>query len=248
MTQLAERLRADRHSWSLSLVLHLLPGVLIVAAYLLITEPLAHAIGLPSFIGWAASMCVTLLPFELGLLLWLGPRKVLHFRGWPLSRKRLAALVVPLIVWFLVISTVLTPLDTVVYKALFTWLPFDGAGTSVTAYLDGYPHAVMVGSLAACIPLTGLLFPIVEELYFRGFLMSRLPVPERWAPLVSSVLFSAYHLWSPWVFLSRITYLLPAFVLVRRTKDLRVSIGAHAGTAFFLQVAGTIALFFNVVS
>ena len=87
-----------------------------------------------------------------------------------------------------------------------------------------------------------------EELYFRGFLMPRLLHQGWWTPLISSVLFSLYHLWSPWVFLSRITYLLPAFIIVRRTNDLRVSMGTHAGTTFILQTFGTIALMLNVVS
>jgi hypothetical protein len=253
---LAERLLAERHSLLLSLALHLVPGALIVVVYLVVTQPLDRAFGLPPFLGWAMAMCLALVPFELGLLLWLGHRRhgrfslreVVHYLGRPLTGGRLAARVAPLIVWFLVVSTALTPLDNLVYRRLFTWLPFDGAGAGMTSYLNGYSHPLMVTSLAVCIPLTGLLLPAIEELYFRGFLMPRLPHQGRWTALASSALFSVYHLWSPWVVLSRITYLLPAFILVRRTKDLRVSIGAHAGTAVLLQTLGTLALLLNVVS
>jgi CAAX protease family protein len=105
----------------------------------------------------------------------------------------------------------------------------------------------MIITLAACIPLTGLSFPIIEELYFRGFLMPRLSHLGRWAPVLSAVLFSLYHLWSPWVFLSRIIFFSPGVWLVWRKQDLRLSIGMHAGTTFLLQTLGTLALLLNLM-
>ena len=252
---MAQRLLADRHSLPLSVALHLIPGALIVAVYLLITQPLARSIGYPPFLGWAIAMLLALVPFELGLLLWLGRRHngrlslrgVVHYLGKPLPRRKLVALVVPLIVWFLVVSSLLTPMDSFFYRLLFRWVPFDGAGGGATDVLNGYPHPVMVIALAACIPLTGLSFPVVEELYFRGFLMPRLPLRGGWAPVASTVLFSLYHLWTPWVFLSRLVYLLPGYWFAWRNKDLRVSIGMHAGSTFVLQVLGTLALLLNIV-
>ncbi|HEY3501956.1 MAG TPA: CPBP family intramembrane glutamic endopeptidase [Actinocatenispora sp.] len=254
-SRVADRLLADRHPLPLSIALHLVPGVLIVAAYLLVTEPLAKALDCPSFLAWALAMCVALVPFELGLLLWLGRRRngrfslrgVVHYLGRPLSRGRLAAIVVPLIVWMLGASIALTPLDTFFYELAFRWVPFEGAGGALTTYIGGYSHWVMVISLAACIPLTGLSFPVVEELYFRGFLMPRLPRLGWGTPVLSAVLFAAYHLWSPWGLVSKVIFMLPAFLVVWRKKDLRVSIGMHAGTTLLLQTLGTVALLLHLV-
>ena len=139
------------------------------------------------------------------------------------------------------------PLDSVVYESFFQWLPFEGAGGSLTAPLDAFPRSVMIISLAACLPLTGLTLPIIEELYFRGFLLPRLSQLGRWAPLFNSALFSLYHFWSPWIVLSRVLYLLPGIWLVQRKKDLRLTIGMHAGTAFLFQSLGVVALLLNVV-
>jgi len=50
------------------------------------------------------------------------------------------------------------------------------------------------------------------------------------------------------VVLSRVTYLLPAFVLVRRNKDLRSRPAPTPARAVLLQTLGTLALMFNVVS
>jgi hypothetical protein len=253
--RIAERLLGDRHSLPLSIALHLVPGVLIVAVYLLFAEPLVKAIGYPSFLGWAIAMLVALAPVQLGLLLWLGRRRngrvslrgVVHYLDKPVPRGKLVAIVAGLIVWFVVVANALTVLDNVVYEWLFTWVPFEGAGASATTYLDGYPRSVMIITLAACIPLTGLSFPIIEELYFRGFLMSRLSHLGRWAPVLSTVLFSLYHFWSPWVFLSRIIFFFPGPWFVWRKQDLRLSIGMHAGTTFLLQMLGTLALLLGLM-
>lgn len=249
------RLLADRHSLPLSIALHLVPGVLIVAVYLVVAEPFVQAIGYPAFLGWAIAMLLALAPVQLGLLLWLGHRRngrlslrgVVSYLGRPIPRGKLVAMVAGLIVWFVVVSLALTVLDTAIYEQFFTWVPFQDAGASMTTYLDGYPRSMMIITLAACIPLTGLSFPIIEELYFRGFLLPRLPQLGRWAPVVNAVLFSLYHLWSPWVFLSRIIFFLPAPWFVWKKKDLRLSIGMHAGTTLLMQTLGTIALLLNLM-
>ncbi|GAB3830618.1 CPBP family intramembrane glutamic endopeptidase [Kribbella italica] len=253
-TPIADRLLAERHSWPLTIALHLAPGALVVAAYFLIAHPLVQAINYPAFLAWAIALFVVLVPAELGLLLWLGRcrngrwslRGVVHYLDRPVPRRRLVPVVVLLIVQFLVISLALVPFDNLVYDTFFTWLPFEGAGGSVTTYLDGYPHSVMVIALASGIPLTGLSLPLIEELYFRGFLMPRLPHQGRLTPLLSSALFSLYHLWAPWPIISRVIFMLPGAWLVWKKKDLRLSIGMHAGSAFILQTLGTLALLLNL--
>ena len=147
----------------------------------------------------------------------------------------------------LVLSFALTPLDTVIYQSFFHWVPFEGSGASATAYLNGYSRSVMIISLAVSLPLTGLSLPIIEELYFRGFLLPRLSRLGRWAPVINTVLFSLYHLWSPWIFLSRLIYPFAGFWLAWRKQDLRLSIGMHAGMNFLLQTVGIIALSLNLV-
>ena len=42
---------------------------------------------------------------------------------------------------------------------------------------------------------TGIALPWVEELYFRGFLMPRLGRFKGWAPVMSALLFTVYHVW-----------------------------------------------------
>jgi membrane protease YdiL (CAAX protease family) len=61
--------------------------------------------------------------------------------------------------------------------------------------------------------------PIVEELYFRGYLLPRLSYLGGWAIMVNSLLFALYHFTTPWALVSRTLITLPlAYVayLVRK--------------------------------
>lgn len=248
-----ERLLGDRHSLPLSIALHLVPGALIVAAYLLIAEPFVTAIGYPSFLGWAIALCLILLPMQFGLL-WLGRarngrfslRGVLHYTDKPVSRGKLVAMVIPLFVWMAAMALALTPLDSFIFETFFTWIPFADSG-SATTYLEGYSHSVLLTTMLICLPLTGIALPLIEELYFRGFLMPRLAHLGAWAPVLSTVLFSLYHFWSPWVFLSRVIFFFPGPWLVWKKKDIRLSIGMHVGVTSISATAGTIAIALNLV-
>lgn len=83
-----------------------------------------------------------------------------------------------------------------------------------------------------------IVVPIIEELYFRSFLLPRLPTSPRWAPLWSAILFSLYHFWLPWDVLGRIIALLPIVYAVQWKRNVYVSILVHC----LLNSIGTIGL------
>ncbi|WP_406230454.1 CPBP family intramembrane glutamic endopeptidase [Nocardia sp. NBC_01009] len=251
--RIVQRLLGDRHSLPLSIVLHLVPGALIVAAYLLIGEPFVNAIGYPVLMGWAIALCLVLIPILLGLL-WLGRkhnghislRGVLHYTDRPVPRGKLVAMVIPLIVWMTVVGFALAPMNNF-FKDFFTWLPYADEGGSATAFLDGYSYSILLTTMVICLPLTGISLPLIEELYFRGFLLPRIAHLDGWAPVVSTVLFSLYHFWSPWVFVSRVIFTFPGFWLTWRKKDIRPAIGMHVGVDAILATFGTIAVALNLI-
>ncbi|WP_433789096.1 lysostaphin resistance A-like protein [Actinoplanes sp. CA-252034] len=146
-----------------------------------------------------------------------------------------------------VVSLALTPLDDLMFDTFFTWVPFEGAGGSATTYLDGYAHSLLVTTMLICLPLTGFALPLIEELYFRGFLLPRIAHLRAGAPVLNTVLFSIYHFWAPWTVVSKVIFMFPAVWLVWRKRDLRLSIGMHAGTTLLMATAGTVALALNLV-
>lgn len=238
------RLLSLRHSLPLTIALHLLPGVPIVAAYLGIASPVVDMLGLPPYLGWVIAMCLGLAPVQLGLLFFLGHRKtgrfslreVVLYRDRPTKRGRLIGLILALIVGVFVASILLAPIDTAVYKTLFFWIPFENTGGG-GGFVSGYPRQTVIVTLAVCVVLTGVLLPIVEELYFRGFLLPRISHLGRWAPVLNATLFSLYHFWTPWQLVSRIGYFLPTVWATWRKKDLRISIWVHCCANSVLQLA-----------
>jgi membrane protease YdiL (CAAX protease family) len=49
----------------------------------------------------------------------------------------------------------------------------------------------------------------------------------RWAPLVNTTLFSLYHLWAPWQFLSRIAAVAPWVFAVRWRRNVYLGMVTH---------------------
>lgn len=251
---IARRLLGDRHTLPLSIMLHLLPGALVIAAYLLIGEPFIEAINYPTLLGWAIALCLVLIPIMLGLL-WLGRQlnghfslhRVLHYTDRPVPRGKLMAMIIPLIVWMMVLSVVTEPINRFLLHHFFTWVPFTSGAGSFTGFMSGYSHSTMVTTMLICLPLTGISLPLIEELYFRGFLLPRIARLGGWAPVASAVLFSLYHFWTPWVFVSRVIFMFPGFWFAWRTKDIRVSIGMHVGVTSIMATFGALAVALNLV-
>ena len=82
--------------------------------------------------------------------------------------------------------------------------------------------------LLANIALTGILVPITEELYFRGYLLPRMPSQfGRLKPAVHSLLFSIYHFDAPWMIPVRTLGILPLIYTTIHTRSVRPGIIAH---------------------
>src|SRR6266545_3937568 len=170
-----KRLSEDQHSLLLSVALHLIPGVLILVAYLLIATPLVEALGYPPYLGWVVAMCIALAPVELGLLLYLGWKKngrlslrgVVDYIEKPVKKLTLSGIVTILIIGLYIASVILTPVDTFVYKYLFSWIPFASGVGGSSGYLSGYARSTVIVTLAVSLILQGIILPVIEELYFR---------------------------------------------------------------------------------
>ena len=66
----------------------------------------------------------------------------------------------------------------------------------------------------------------MEEMYFRGYLLPRMNYAGRWVLLLHSFLFGLYHIWTPWMFLTRTMGMLPLAYAVR-WRNLNLAIIVH---------------------
>ena len=220
----------EQHSVGRSVVLHLLPGALITLFFAL-TAPLARGLGLPSLLAILLAIPFVLIPFELGYLLREGRRRNgrLSLEGVVLYRQpvppwQFALLVVGLFIWSAVAFGLLALLDAPVIDALFRWLP---DWFFLDEDLSTYARPVLLATWALGLVANGLAAPIVEELYFRGYLLPRISRFGRWAPLINTVLFSLYHFFTPWQLLGRILALLPMVYVVWWRRNIYIGIAVH---------------------
>jgi membrane protease YdiL (CAAX protease family) len=88
----------------------------------------------------------------------------------------------------------------------------------------------------------GFFGPLVEELYFRGFLLPRMNIFGKLAPLINVILFSLYHFSTPWAIVSRILATTPLVYSVWVNKNIKIGIFVHCGLNIFSGIASIIVL------
>jgi membrane protease YdiL (CAAX protease family) len=77
------------------------------------------------------------------------------------------------------------------------------------------------------IVVNGIAAPVMEEIYFRGFLLPRMRQYGKFAPLINVVLFSVYHFHALNESFTRIFGMTPYVYSVWKTKNIRIGIIVH---------------------
>ena len=217
------------HSALLSIILHLLPG-LVTGAVAVALLPAVVAARYPAHVALVLSIPLAMIPMQLSLLLYLGYKRNgrLSLQGVVLYRQpiqlRKYLVYVPLV--FMLSLAVIgiggAVLDNTLRKTLFAWMAsFDWNNAG------GFTRAVLVVSYSLTLLFVTLGESAVEELYFRGFLLPRMRYAGRGATILHSFLFALYHVWQPWRLISIAFGMLPIVFAVRRTRNIYVGMIAH---------------------
>lgn len=227
----ATNTEVQQHSLVQSIGLHLLPGVLTTVAYIILA-PLLMAQGYPALLAILLAALFVAAPIELGYLLYQAKKTKgrLSLQGTVLYRESVPlwqypVLILPLIIWAFVVSGLLSPLDNLLGQTLFAWLPDWFLIFSLDQFSQ-YPQSTLLVVLVLRVVIDGTV-PIVEELYFRGFLLPRISRFGRWAPLTNVLLFSLYHFWTPWQIISRILFMLPMVYATWWKRNIHIAIITH---------------------
>ena len=222
---------SKQHSIGQSVLLHLLPGVLITIGYFLIA-PVVIRNGYPALLGLLISFLVLGLPFQAGFILYQlkNAEDGLTFKD-ILYRNRIPAwqfiaLVFGVLVWGFLTSGLIGMPELFIYENLFSWLPDWFAILSVEQF-TGFGRPELITTFIFVVFVNWFLGPIIEDIYFRGYLLPRLPQSNKWMPLISTVLFSLYHFWLPWAFISRLFAFYPITFITWKRQNLYFNIAAH---------------------
>jgi membrane protease YdiL (CAAX protease family) len=103
--------------------------------------------------------------------------------------------------------------------AYFAWNNID--------YFKQYSKDILLLTCVGYFIFNVIVGPIVEELFFRGYLTSKISRYGNFAPLIITILFSVYHLWLPLNNLFRISVFFPAAMIAWRKKNIYISMIFH---------------------
>ncbi len=221
----------EQYSVGTSVALHVLPGLLIGAAFV-ISAPLAMRMGLPPLFAMVTAGILVGLGFQVWHLLIEGRKRngTWSLQGIVLYRQPMPFwqyfVWVPLFtIAAFVINGLTSPIGAALLNAL-PWLPgwFEMRDVSI---LTSYSRPALLITFTLYLLLNGVVAPIIEEWYFRGYLMPRLSRFGRWTPLIEVALFTVYHIWQPYYWITQFFSMLPIVAAVAWKRNIKLGIAAH---------------------
>jgi membrane protease YdiL (CAAX protease family) len=223
---------ADQHSLVKSFLLHLTPGVLVTAAFLIL-KPFLESTGFPPLLAFLLAVLLIDIPFMLGVMLNEGKKLngrfslegVVLYRH-KVSWKTFALVFVGAFVVVYILVMLVAPISAFLTENLFYGLPEWLFLEEQTQY-EAYARNTLVVVFALQLVLTGIVLPWVEELYFRGYLLPRISRYDKWAPLLGGLFFGFYHVWQLYGFVTVFLLGTALGYVVWWKKDLRLSVSLH---------------------
>lgn len=219
-----------QHTMVQSLLFHLLPGIPIVLFYLLVAPPLIR-LGFPPAFALCLAIPVILIPVESGILLYQGKKSTGRYSWKSVVTYRESAPVWQYIVYGLLIIAwsslvfmfLSKPISGFLADRLFSWAPMWFVQSNA---FEG-SKSILLATWLMIMIFGNILGPMVEELYFRGFLLPRMARLRGWAPVVHAILFSAYHFWSPWEVVTRSIAVLPVSYCAYAKRNIYIGMMSH---------------------
>mgnify|MGYP000891460588 CR=1 FL=1 len=215
----------DQHSVLKSLFLHLLPGILMGIFYFSFYS-LFYKYGFPSIFVLMLAIIFILIPFELGYLIYQCKRKQIKLKKLISYNNKIKSweyfVYIPvLFILSGIIFTFMKPLDSFLQTKLFGWIPPMNSGL-----VPGFSKSNLIITYSFVALFGMIIGPIVEEIYFRGYLLPRMKYAGKFGPLLHSFLFALYHVFTPWMFITRTVGMLPLIYVVKK-KNIFISIIVH---------------------
>jgi membrane protease YdiL (CAAX protease family) len=218
----------------LLIALHLVPG-LIFAGFFFVLSRMFIQFGLTGYLALLIAIPLCLAPVEIGaMLLWsarfAGRRSLSEAIGYRQRGTAVEYIALPLLLFICwgVLSIAYNPISLYLETHLSGWLPPWATQESlINGLLSGPPTQRSI-TLGLAVLLSGFVAPVVEELYFRGFLLPRM---EHWgwaAPVLNSLLFALYHFYFPGNVPGIFVAFVPLSYVVMIKKNWRIGAVVHS--------------------
>jgi hypothetical protein len=190
--------------------LHFVPAAAIATTYLIGTFLPLSSRAPHLLILMLAFACIGM-PLQLGIIAWFSRsagRPVVELRA-PLPLwQHIAGAIVLICIDFAILQLPVGSISNYLATHVFRWLPiaFAPEADNDLALVN---RRLLLPLLVAQLLIDGIINPIVEERYFRGFLLSQLVEWGFAAPVANTLFFAIAHFWQPYNYVSIFLFVLP---------------------------------------
>ena len=210
--------------------LHLLPGIILTLVYVLLLKSGVFQ-GYPKTIVLALAGVFGIVFGELGYLFYVVKKeersfnifKILGLKS-KLKSKDLFLYTITLFAAAGILMSASKPITNFLLNNVFSFIP---TRYNLVEDMSLFSRSIIIITILVNFFMITIILPIIEELYFRGFLLARMKWMGKHSVVVNAVLFSVYHLWSPWMIAARVVAFLPLFYWVYKKDSLKLSITVH---------------------
>ena len=225
-------MNVDKEIRSISklIFLHLFPGIVLSIIYIFFLK-MGILSAYPKVVILGVSMIFSIIPIELGYLFYVAKKeegtlnifKILGLKG-KMKVNVFILYSLSLIIVGGILLMALKPLSNYLLKTVFCWIPsWYNFVQDMSLFSKNY---IIIAILVSFFILT-LIAPIIEELYFRGFLLARMKWMGKYSVLFNVILYSVYHFYQPWLVITRIAMMLPLYYFVYKKDSLKLGILVH---------------------
>jgi membrane protease YdiL (CAAX protease family) len=221
-------------SGPLLITLHLVPGLIFGVFFFVLSWILVRR-GLTAYLALMIAVPACLAPIEIGVMFLWSVRSTGTLSLSEAIRYRRKGTVVDYVVWPLLLflcwgalSIALGPVAQYLETHLPAWFPVWATQGALIDGLTNCPPIQRNFTLVLAVLSSGFVAPVVEEMYFRGFLLPRM---EHWgwaAPIVNALLFAVYHFYFPGNVLPIFVVFVPISVVVMVRKNWRIGLIVHS--------------------
>jgi len=232
------------------LLLIFIPSLISTALYITIGT---YWQGIPSICLFLIVFIFTLLPFELGVVLYDNKKQngkfgiKIAFANYERQKWWKTVLWgITLFAFAGIMSFTLGEIENKLTADLSSWLFYklgEYFNWNNFGQIKTYSKGILIFTGILYIVTNAFVFPVAEEIYFRGYLTNNLQKQGLFVPVLVSVLFSLYHFWLPFNNIFRITVFVVAYVITYKKKDIGIAIVFHCLCNLYSSVSFIIAIF-----
>ena len=213
---------------------HLIPGAVFTALLIFLSRIFIQH-GLTAYLAELLLIPACLVPMLVGTMLVSAKRsgsrlslsRVIGYRSPGTLGDYVGRPIVLFLCWALA-SLAVVPLSGHLEAWYLTWFPAQLGNHALVSGVVSSPSAQRRVTLVLAVLLSGLLAPLVEEAYFRGFLLPRMKHLGWLAPVLSAFLFGLYHFFAPWGLPVIFVAFLPIAFVVQARQNFRIGVVVHA--------------------